>query len=49
MIVPMYVYINDSKGEIKDEMPEDDAVVGTTLDAIEHQSKRDDLERETIN
>lgn len=48
MVVPMYVYINDSKGEIQDDMPEDDAVVGTTLDEVEHQSKRDDLEKETL-
>ena len=32
MIVPMYVYINDSKGEIQDSMSQDDAIVGSTLD-----------------
>jgi len=48
MVVPMYVYINDSKGEMQDDMPEEDAFVGTTLDEVEHQSKRDDLDREII-
>ncbi len=32
MIVPMYVYINDSKGEIQDSMSHDDAIVWGTLD-----------------
>jgi hypothetical protein len=32
MIVPMYVYINDSKGELHDDMSQDDAIVGSTLD-----------------
>lgn len=48
MVVPMYIYINDNKGEIQDSMPEEDAYVGTTLDDVESEGIRDDVEREII-
>lgn len=46
MIIPMYVYINDSKWELLDELSEDEAIVGSTLDDSPSINRRDNLDGE---